>query len=187
MIEKLNISIFKYINNFAGANDILDSFAIITAKYLLVVFILYLVYLCFKKEKRYKNIALYGSYSAVLGMLFNLLIYFFYYHPRPFMIPVGTLLVYHAPEASFPSGHTTFTLSIALMLVYFKETRITGLILSIFGFMVGLARVFCGVHFPMDIIGSLGVALSVSFIIHLLESKLEILNKNIIRVLKIHS
>ena len=185
MIEKLNIAIFKYINHFAGVNGILDGTAIITAKYLIFIFVLWLVYLWLKKEKVYKNIALYGSYSAVLGILFNLLIGFFYYHPRPFMIPVGKLLVHHVSETSFPSGHTTFTLSIAFMLVYFRETRIAGLILSVLGFMVGLARVFCGVHFPMDVAGSLGTALAASFIIHLLKSKLEILNRRIIRALKV--
>lgn len=185
MIEKFNISIFKYINHFAGVNNILDIFAVIAAKYLVFVFILWLFYLWLKKEKKYKIIALYSGYSVALGMLLNSLISFFYYHPRPFMIPVGILLVHHVPESSFPSGHTTFTLSIALMLVYFKETRSTGLILSILGFVVGLARIFCGVHFPMDIIGSIGVALVASFIIYLLKNKLEIFNRNISRVLKI--
>lgn len=171
MIERLNIAIFKYINHFAGVNTILDGLAIIIAKYLLFIFILWLVYLWFKGGKEYKNIALYSGYSAILGLLLNFLIVSSYYHPRPFMVHLGKLLIQHPPETSFPSDHTTFTLSIAFMLVYFRETRIEG-----------LSRVFCGLHFPMDIIGSLGVALISSFLIHLLQSKLKILNQVIINL-----
>lgn len=180
MIERLNIVSFEYINNFAGVSPILDNFAIIIAEYLLFVFILWLGYLWFKKNKEYKSIALYSVYSAILGRLLNFLIAAFYYHPRPFMVHIGKVLIQHAADTSFPSDHTTFMLSTAFMLIYFKETRLSGILLSLFGFAGGLARVFCGIHFPMDLIGALGVALISSFIIHLSQSKLEILNRAII-------
>lgn len=177
MIERLNINIFKYINHFADINPILNNIAIIIAKYLIFIFILWIVYLWFRRGREYKKIAIYSIYSFILGFLFNLLISFFYYHPRPFMIHLGKLLIQHVSETSFPSDHTTIMLSIAFLSLYFKETRKEGLILSIFGFISGMARVFCGVHFPLDIIGSLVVALLSSFIIYRLQNKLNILNQ----------
>jgi len=182
MIEKLNIISFKFINHFAGINLVFDNFVIVIAKYLFTVFILWLVYLWFRKKKRCKNIALYSGYSAILGILVNFLITSFYYHPRPFMLHLGKLLIPHPPETSFPSDHTTFMLSIAFMLIYFRETRISGIVLSLFGLIGGLARVFCGIHFPLDIIGSLIVSLVVSFVVYSLKDKLKTLNQSVIKI-----
>jgi undecaprenyl-diphosphatase len=161
---------------------VLDSISRISTKYLPFIFVLWLIYSWFSRKNEYKNSVLYSGYSAILALLLNSLISTLYYHPRPFMLNMGKLLIYHAPETSFPSDHTTFMLSIAFMLTYFKETRKSGLALSILGFIGGLSRVFCGLHFPIDIIGSFGVALLSSFLIYSLQTKLKTLNQIIIRL-----
>ncbi len=71
-------------------------------------------------------------------------------------------------------------LSIALMMVYFKETRIAGIVLVILGFIGGIARVFCGIHFPMDIFGSLIVAVISTIIVFQFKEKLNPIN-NVIK------
>ncbi len=172
MLEEINRAVFEDINHFAGMNPVLDNLAVILAKYLIIIFILWLAYLWFRKGEASKKIALYGAFSAALGLLFNFLITSFYYHPRPFMLHLGRLLILHAAETSFPSDHTTFMLSIAFLLIYFRETRVSGLILSIFGLIGGLARVFSGLHFPLDILGSIGVALLSSLLAYAFGPKL---------------
>ena len=120
MFNNLNTIIFNEINYFAGKNIFADKLGILIAEYLPIVFVLFLIYLWFNKNKN-KEFALYSGYSAILGILLNFLITLFYFHPRPFMNKVGTLLINHASETSFPSDHTTFMLSIAFMLLYFKK------------------------------------------------------------------
>jgi len=177
-----NIHLFNYINHFAGRIPITDKIMIFTARYLFVFFILYLIYMWFKKSKIYKDVALDSVYSALLGLLFNFLITSFYFHPRPFMLHLGKLLIPHPPETSFPSDHTTFMLSIAFMLIYSKGTRISGIVLSVFGLIGGFSRVYCGLHFPLDIIGSFTVALLSSLSIHFLRNRLKRLNRIIINL-----
>ncbi|GBE54767.1 MAG TPA: undecaprenyl-diphosphatase [Euryarchaeota archaeon] len=174
MISELNIAMFNYINHFAGTNPILDYAAIIAAKYMPIIFILWVVYLWFKNK--YQNTALYCFYASILGLSFNFIIGSFYYHPRPFMLHLGKLLVLHSSDSSFPSDHTTFMLSIAFTLIYFRKTRTSGLILFVLGFLGGFARVFVGIHFPFDIIGSAVVAIFSSFIIYSLRTRLKPLN-----------
>ena len=89
----------------------------------------------------------------------------------------GKILISHSPETSFPSDHTTFMLSIAFIFLYFKETRKMGIFLSILGIIGGIARVYCGVHYPFDILGSILVAGVSSCIIFLSRGKLKLLNK----------
>lgn len=178
MIKQINTTIFYAINHFTG-NGILDKSGILIAKYLPIIFILFLIYLWFNKNKN-KEFALYSGYSAILGISLNFLITLFYFHPRPFMDKVGTLLISHAPETSFPSDHTTFMLSVAFMLLYFKETRKAGIILSVLGILGGISRIFCGLHYPFDIIGSILAAMISSCIIFTSKEKLQKFNNLII-------
>ena len=175
-MNKLNIKMFYGINNLAGENLIFDKFMIVIAKYLLFVFILFLLFLWLKKKEK-RNFVLYSGYSAVTGIFLNFMIRLFYFHPRPFMENNGKILINHSPETSFPSDHTTFMLSIAFIFLYFKKTRKIGIFLSILGIIGGIARVYCGVHYPFDILGSILVAGVSSCIIFLSRGKLKLLNK----------
>jgi len=98
------------------------------------------------------------------------------------MDKIGVLLIKHAPETSFPSDHTTFMFSIAFILLYFKKTRIMGIILVAIATIGGTARVFAGVHYPFDIIGSILVAMISSYIIFTSKEKLQRFNNLIINL-----
>ena len=158
MIPDPNFTLFHIINSIAGRNYILDTTIIFAAQYLIYVIGGYLVYLWFARSN-YRQEILFAGYAALLGLLINFIITLFYFHPRPFMIPTGTVLIAHPLETSFPSGHTTLTSAISLMLLTFRELRSTGAILFVLSLIVGLARIYAGLHFPMDIVGSLFVAL----------------------------
>lgn len=153
-----NLTIFHIINGLAGRNYILDTTMILAANYSIYIICVYLVYLWFAKSN-YRQGVLFAGYAALLGLGINIIISLLYFHPRPFMIPTGILLIAHIPETSFPSDHTTLMFAISLMFLTFRNFRRTGAILFVLSFISGLARVYVGVHFPMDIAGSLFVAL----------------------------
>lgn len=176
MIEQINFAIYHLINQYAGLNQIIDNLAIITAKYMPVIIILGLVYLWFKNVNRSRDIVLFGVYAAILGLAINYIIGLVYFHPRPFMIHLGTLLFQYPAETSFPSDHATLMFSLALMLIYFKETRVAGFIFLILGFIGAFARIFSGVHFPLDILGSLLVSIISTIIIFQFKDKFIPLN-----------
>jgi len=131
---------------------------IFAAQDIIYFFCVYLVYLWFVKSK-YRQEVLFAGYAALLGLGINFFITLFYFHPRPFMIPTGLLLIAHLPETSFPSDHATLMFAISLMFLTFRELRGTGVIFFVLSFISGLARVYSGLHFPFDIAGSLFVAL----------------------------
>jgi undecaprenyl-diphosphatase len=202
MIEQINMALFHLINQYAGLNLFIDSIAILFAEYMPLIFVISLVYLWFKKGDNNKDtlyrkkddkkkdislywkkddtnrdIALYSVYAAVLGLFINFVIGYFYYHSRPFVEHAGTLLFPYSTDSSFPSDHATLMLSIALMMIYFKETRKLGILLVILGLIGGFARVFVGVHWPFDIIGSLLVAIIASLSIYYFKDSLNFLNR----------
>jgi undecaprenyl-diphosphatase len=92
------------------------------------------------------------------------------------MLHLGTQLFQYPTDSSFPSDHTTLMVSIALMLIYFRETRIYGIIILILGLIGGFARVFSGIHFPFDIFGSVIVAIISSALIFYFKKGFDPLN-----------
>jgi len=182
LIEQINIKIFSIINQYAGSNQVVDKIAVVIAEYLPFVFILALIYLLFSTDSENKHSALYSGYSAIVGVLVNLFITLFYFHPRPFMENIGTTLIKHAPESSFPSDHTTFMLSVATMLTFAKSTRVIGIILFLLGLLGGFFRVFCGIHFPADILGSFVVSVFASIVIFTLRKILVPVNNYVIHI-----
>lgn len=158
MITDPNLTLFHIINGMAGRSPVLDSTMIFAAKYVIYIFGAYLAYLWLVKNQHLQEV-LFTGYAALLGMGINVFITLFYFHPRPFMISTGTLLIAHASESSFPSDHATVMFSLSLMLLAFKNLRRTGTVFLMLSCISGLARVYCGLHFPMDIAGSLLVAL----------------------------
>ncbi len=157
MITDSNLILFHILNNMAGKNFILDNAMIFAAKYLIYIFGFYLAYIWLAKNE-FRQGVLFSGYAALLGLAINFLITLFYFHPRPFMIPTGTLIIAHAAESSFPSDHATVMFSISLMFLTFRDLRRSGAVFFLFAFLSGLARVYSGLHFPMDIAGSLLVA-----------------------------
>ena len=175
----MNKEIFLFINSFAGKNHILDLTMIAAAKAMPYIFILILFYLWFTNRK---NEALFAGYATTLGIIINGIIGLVYFHPRPFMEHLGTMLIHHKPGNSFPSDHTTFTLSIALMLLTFKTTRILGIIFTFLALWCGIARIYVGVHWPFDILGSTVVSIIAVIIIILFKNPLQKLNNFIINI-----
>ena len=80
-----------------------------------------------------------------------------YYTPRPFAAGVGHTLLAHAADSSFPSDHATLMAAVALSLASIRATRLQGMALAAFWFPMAWARVYLGVHFPIDMLGGLAI------------------------------
>jgi len=158
-MENLNLEIFNAINGYGNNSRLLSILAIIIAKYMIFIVPTYLTLMFLRKNNYLKQQSLFAFYTALVGLLINYIISFFYFSPRPFMLHMGRLLIKHAPDSSFPSDHVTILLSIGFYLLSEIRLRVHGLLFIFFGLIVGLARIYCGVHWPFDIVGSLIVSL----------------------------
>ncbi len=158
-LETANIHGFVAINSLAGQNPYLDALMIFFAKYVIYLIPLFLLYLWFRKKED-KQLALFILLTVLVGLSISAVIGLIYYHPRPFVLGLGTQLISHAPDNSFPSSHTTAMFSFALPFLFFKKYRV-GTVFTILAAIVGFSRVFCGVHFPLDILGGVLIALIV--------------------------
>ncbi len=178
-----NSDLFIIINKFAGRSSLLDRSMIFVASYLIFIIPLFLVFLWFKRSKDNENkrTALFIFISVVFSVIIGWGISLFYFHPRPFMIGMGKELIRHSSETSFPSDHATAMFALSFSLLFLKK-YLKGVIFFMFSFLVGFARVFCGIHFPFDIVGSFFVAFVGTGIIFISREKLDILFERIIEI-----
>lgn len=171
MVSQINENWFTAINSFAGKNPVLDAFMIFSAQYLVYIIPIILLYLWFRKSDDDKKFSLFLFSSVLLSIIVSMLISNFYYHPRPFAIGLGTTLISHAPDSSFPSDHTSAMFGFSLPFLFFKKYK-SGTVFIILASLVGVARIFCGVHFPFDIIGGFFVGLISSYILFFFRERL---------------
>lgn len=170
-IETINIELFHWINSTATQNHILDKITIFCSHNLITIFVISLIILSFSKNKKYRIQFLKTLLIVAVSLLATQLIHTLYYHPRPFVLGLGHKLVGHGSSSSFPSRHTLTmaTIAFSYLIAGFWRIGILGLITSL---IVGWSRIYIGVHFPVDILGSLIIGLIVAYSITTLIERL---------------
>lgn len=74
-------------------------------------------------------------------------------------LPVGIVSLIRAPDRfSFPSGHATCSLAIALPVALALPSPVSLAVLAL-GMAVGLTRCYLGVHYPGDVVAGWGLAI----------------------------
>jgi undecaprenyl-diphosphatase len=108
------------------------------------------------------------SLSAGLSAAFliNTIIYSFYKRGRPAELKSTRLLILIPQNPSFPSRHAAFTFGISFYLLFYSTPL--AIIFLVCSCLVGIARVFCGVHWFSDILGGIVSGLASAIIIHYL-------------------
>lgn len=165
----LNIRLFDFFHNISGRAAFLDAGVIFFAKYLAYFFVIALIFWLLSKDFR-KRLFLFAelSIAAILARgLITEWVRFAYYHARPFEA-LGFQSLIPESGASFPSGHMTFLFALGFV-VWFYNRKFGYWFLGL-SFVVGIARIAAGVHWPLDILGGIIVgALSAIFIHKLLK------------------
>ncbi len=167
----LNLILLHMITSYAWVNPLLDKTMILIANSYVAVAPLYIIYLWFKGKEE-KRTALLVTTGIVLSLVMSTFISSVYYHPRPFAIGAAKPLFAHEADSSFPSDGATTVFALAFMILFLKWYR-SGSILFIYAVLVGIARIFCGVHWPFDILGGATVGFTGSYITFLLRTKLD--------------
>ncbi|SNC58862.1 undecaprenyl-diphosphatase [Sodalis endosymbiont of Henestaris halophilus] len=158
-VDQLNVYLFKLINAPAGISVGMLRIGTFFASAAVALFPLVLLFNWFWCGESQKKSVLYALVSMIFAMKINIFIGIVCQHPRPFMIPIGQHFLDHAANNSFPSNHMSLSCAISFSLIACGTLRQQGLVLFAVSMLVAWARVYMGVHFPLDIAASLGVAL----------------------------
>lgn len=98
--------------------------------------------------------------ATLLGLVLAEAISHTWPQPRPFALHLGTQYLAHENDAGLPSDHATALWALAVAALGTHRFAVWGLPLLALGLVVGLSRVYLGVHFPFDIVAALPVAVA---------------------------
>ncbi len=133
---------------------------IFSAKYLYLIIVV--ISLWFIVKKINKRIFIFSLIYLSSVLIIAKILSSFFYNPRPFVVKHFTPLIYHAANNGFPSDHSLIAFAFASIVFLFN--RKLGFILFILAFLVGMSRVYVGVHHPIDILGSFVISIVVAII-----------------------
>lgn len=157
----MNRQLLHTINNWAGHHWLLDHFMIFCASWLIYVVFGVAAVCCLLMARR-RNWRALGYFVATLVVSFLLLQLagHLYVDQRPFTTQHVHQLVRHTAGTAFPSDHTNAAAAVAFGLLAFTPFRKSGLLTLIGALLIGFARIYVGIHWPVDIAGSLLTALA---------------------------
>ena len=171
----MNDSIFFFFYNLAHQSAFVDGLVVFLAVYFPYVVIglagvfLVMHHEVLKAESPYrvflekKKEILSAFFAGALAWILAYLLKFLFHMPRPFDLfsQVQSLI----PESgyAFPSGHATFFFALALSIFFYHKKA--GYVFMLFAFLIGLARIVAGVHFPVDILGGFVLGALVAYLV----------------------
>lgn len=115
--------------------------------------------------------------SALGGLFLSFGLKTFFDRPRPDVVPHLT----HVASASFPSGHASMSAVIYLTIAALLANHTPEPRLKIYCFtvalllagLVGLSRIYAGVHYPTDVVGGWALGLGWATLVWLVARRLE--------------
>lgn len=161
-MQTTNHQLFLWLNAGAEVSPWLLNLAMFTAKQVIYGIPLLLVFLWLWGTHEKRCTALKALAVTGVALAINYLLGIVIPTPRPFEIGLGYTYLDHAATPAFPSNHFTIFLCIAITFIRGRLLNL-GLILLIVSLPVAWARIFVGVHYPIDMMGAIIVAI-VSFI-----------------------
>lgn len=166
-------TIFDFLHSLAHKSTFFDLLWIFFAEYLpIIIAVLFLILVFQEKDrrKRFYFLAL-ATLSVILAFgIVSPIFRFFYESPRPFMALDIIPLVDQPPSNSLPSNHMMVFTPIAFAIYHINKRlgwyAIGGIVL------MGISRVITGLHWPLDILFGLVLAvLSFYFVRYLLAAR----------------
>ncbi len=171
-MEHLSLSLFLLLNAGQNASGIVVGAARILADDFIWIVPAGLIIGWLRGSSATRQALIAATIAGLAGLLINQLIGLVWYHPRPFEIRIGHTLLPHAADSSFPSDHLTLIWAVAFSLLLHQATRRAGAAMVLMGLPVAWARMYLGVHFPLDMLGAALVALISAWIILVVEARL---------------
>jgi len=146
---------FRLINDYAGQHGWLDGVMVAIASYGSLVFAVVLLWLWGLRtdsaSAQNRLVVARALAAAAAALALGQIIIRALPRARPFSSHNVHLLIPHSPDPSFPSDHALAAFAIAAAVV--SSQRRLGIALFGFGALLGIARVFVGMHYPLDILG----------------------------------
>ena len=169
---------FQVVNDLSRRTPWLHGVVVSYAAYGVVLFAVLLVvgFLLARRSGQVRAVsrALLAGVGVLVAVAANQPIVHAVNEARPFtQLPGALVLVHRSADASFPSDHAVMAGATAVGLLF--VSRRLGAIAAAAALLMAFARVYVGVHFPVDVVAGLAVGALVAVLLQRLARPLEAL------------
>jgi undecaprenyl-diphosphatase len=171
MLFALDQKVFQFLYAANHRGPFLNGAAIFFAEYLPYILVLGFLVLVFYEIGWRRKVYLFceGALAIILSRgLITEVIRLFYHEVRPFSFYNFTPLISETGW-SFPSAHAAWFFALAMTVWYVN--RKWGLWYFILATLMGIARIYAGVHWPLDIVGGAIIGIASAMFVHWLLRK----------------
>ncbi|AYV66340.1 undecaprenyl-diphosphatase [Niallia circulans] len=176
IFSEVNIHLFRYINDLGKQYTFLNIPMILIAEYMVYFLAIATLLLWFSSKKKNRMMVLCAVVSFLFAEIGGKIAGLLHSNYQPFeeLLNVNKLIE-KAVDNSFPSDHTILFFSICLSFYLFK--RGIWLFWVILALIVGISRIWVGVHYPMDVFVGAFIATMSSILVYLTLPKLKLTNQ----------
>lgn len=148
----------------------LDSVGIFLAE--MAIFVMILLVALIKGKGHRLRMILESALASGFALFTNAMIGFLAFRYRPFIAheQVHLLIEKSGLDKSFPSDHTT--VAFALATVVFLHNRKWGIVSYIIALLIGISRIYVGVHYPTDVVGGMIVGIFSGMLVYFVGRRL---------------
>lgn len=159
MLNKINEFLFFLINANYSSPIWKIRLAIYLAQYLIGIVPLICIILWCWGEDLQKQLIFKSILSIIITLFFSFMIRRLFPHDRPFVVGKGHMFLEHSKSSSDPSNHASIIFTFAFSFLLWHRLW-SSIILFIIGLVISWSRIYLSLHWPLDIIDSMLIAIS---------------------------
>ncbi|MGG0791931.1 undecaprenyl-diphosphatase [Peribacillus simplex] len=175
-LSEMNSTLFRMINNLGKQYTDLNPFFVFIAEYMIFFLVLAVLMFLFSRRNKNRIMVICAFITLVISELLAKIAGQFHSNNQPFAeLPNVSRLVEKAVNNSFPSDHTIIFFSFCITFWLFK--RGWGILWVILAVLVGISRIWVGVHYPADVLVGAIISIVSATIVYKIVLKLSLTKK----------
>lgn len=175
-LSEVNISLFRLVNDLGKEYTYLNPVFSFIAEYMVLILALGVVIIWFTRDKNNRIMILCATITFICAFTIGKISGQFHSNYQPFAELSGVnKLIDKEKDNSFPSDHTILFFSYCISFWLFK--RGWSILWIMLAFLVGISRIWVGVHYPFDVIAGILISFATATFIYFTVPKLSVTKK----------